>query len=204
MEDSHSLTRANRFKYLGVTFSSDLSWSLHISNVCKKTRTHIGMLYRNFYKFAVTSTLLNLYKSLIRPLTEYACVVWAPHLSKDIQALENTQKFALRVCLKDFRANYDLLLSRSGFPLLSARRELLKLCMLFNILSGRAVFPGLPVSRRTLPYPSRLPNSIQLTTLPAKTNSLKYSFFPSSVIAWNSLNFDVASKNSLLSFKRAL
>ena len=56
--DSHSLIRANHYKYLGVTFSSDLSWSLHIANVCKRTRMHIGLIYRNFYQFADSSTLL--------------------------------------------------------------------------------------------------------------------------------------------------
>ena len=37
--------------------------------------------------------------SLVRPQTEYACAVWDPHLSKDVQALEGMQKFGLRVCL---------------------------------------------------------------------------------------------------------
>ena len=33
-----------------------------------------------------------------------------------ILALENTQKFALRVCLKDWRADYDLLLDQAHLP----------------------------------------------------------------------------------------
>ena len=47
--DTHSLTRAHHHKYLGVTLTSDLSWSLHITNICKKTRKQTGLLYRNFY-----------------------------------------------------------------------------------------------------------------------------------------------------------
>ena len=153
--DSHFHTRSSHYKYLGVTFSSNLSWSLHISNICKKTRKHIGMLYRNFYRFADSQTLLKLYTLLVRPHTEYACAVLDPHLSKDILAVENTQRFALRVCHKDWRASYESLLSRCGIPHLSTRRNFLKLCWLFNIFSGRIVLPCSPSSRRYSLYPNR-------------------------------------------------
>ena len=135
------------------------------------------MLYRNFYRFADSQTLLKLYTSLVRPHTEYTCAVWDSHLSKDILAVENTQRFALRICLKNWRASYDSLLSRCGIPCLSTRRNFLKLCWLFNIFSGRIVLPCSPLSRRCSLYPNRYPNSIQLTTLHTRTNSFKYSFF---------------------------
>ena len=47
-----------------------------------------------------SATLFKLYKALIRPLLEYAGVVWDPYLVKDIVAVENVQKFALRACSK--------------------------------------------------------------------------------------------------------
>jgi len=84
--------------YLGLNFYTDLSWSQHVGLVCKKTRKLLGMLYRNFYQFTSSHILVKLYKSLIRPHIEYTCSVWDPHLKKDIQALENVQKFALRIC----------------------------------------------------------------------------------------------------------
>ena len=63
--DSHALNKRDHYKYLGVNFSSDLTWSYHINTICKKTRKLIGLLYRNFYQFSNPSTLLKLYKSLI-------------------------------------------------------------------------------------------------------------------------------------------
>ena len=202
--DSHPLTRCYRYKYLGVTFSSDLSWSLHISNVCKRTRKHIGMLYRNFYRFADSPTLLKLYILLVRPHTEYACILWDPHLAKDILAVEKPQKFALRVCCKDWQANYDLLLSRCGISHLSSRRQFLTLCMLFNIFKDLIAYPCSPLSRRISPYPNNLPNPSQLATIHARLNIFKYSFFPSAIVAWNSLDFDTSNIHTLLSFKHAL
>ena len=203
--DTHSLTRAHHHKYLGVTLTSDLSWSLHITNICKKTRKQTGLLYRNFYRFADPSIMLKLYTSLVRPHTEYASITWDPHhLSKDILALENTQKFALSVCLKNWRADYDLLLDQAHLPRLSSRRKFLKLCLLYNIFTGKVIYHDSPLVRWSSPYPNRLQNSLQLSPLYARTDYFKYSFFPSSIEAWNSLHFDVASKNTLLSFKHAL
>ena len=204
--DTHSLTRAHHHKYLGVTLTSDLSWSLHITNICKKTRKQTGLLYRNFYRFADPSIMLKLYTSLVRLHTEYASIIWDAHLSKDILALENTQKFALRVCLKNWRADYDLLLDQAHLPRLSSRRKFLKLCLLYTIFSqGRLsiMTPRLLGGLHPILTDSKtLCNS--LLYMPELTDYFKYSFFPSSIETWNSLHFDVASKNTLLSFKHAL
>ena len=113
-------------------------------------------------------------------------------------------QFALRVCCKDWQANYDLLLSRCGISRLSSRRQFLKLCMLFNIFKDLIAYPCSPLSRRISPYPNRLPNPSQLATIHARLNIFKYSFFPSAIVAWNSLDFDTSNIHTLLSFKHAL
>ena len=74
---------------MGILLSEDLSWSPHINAICSKARQVLGLLYRRFYNFSNTDTLVQLYTSLVRPHLEYACPVWVPHLTKDIQALES-------------------------------------------------------------------------------------------------------------------
>ena len=133
--------------YLGLNFYTDLSWSQHVGLVCKKTRKLLGMLYRNFYQFTSSHILVKLYKSLIRPHIEYTCSVWDPHLKKDIQALENVQKFALRICSKSWSSDYDTLRDTLSISTLSNQREALKL---FNILAGRVIYPSCLI---TLPIP---------------------------------------------------
>ena len=103
-------------KYLGISITSSLSWSQHISNVHSKARKLIGILFRKFYKNAQSSTLLQLYKSFIRPHMEYCSPVWDPHLTKDTMLLENAQKFSLRVCLKDWSSSYEELLCKANLP----------------------------------------------------------------------------------------
>ena len=105
-----------------------------------------------------SATLLELYKALIRPHIEYAGVVWDPYLVKDIVAVKNVQKFALRACSKQWNSSYDVLLNALTVPTLSSRRKTQKLCTLFSILTGKLSSPHCPTPRNT-PYSSRHLNS---------------------------------------------
>ena len=77
----------------------DLPWSPHITNCCNKTRrlTRILYIYRRFYRYTNSPSLLRLYKSfIIDPMhLDYAFIVWNPHLKGEIESVENVQKFAL-------------------------------------------------------------------------------------------------------------
>ena len=75
---SHQIDKVESFKYLGLLFTSDLSWSKHITSVCNKARRLLGLLYRRFYQQSEPETLLKLYMSLVRPHLEYASQVWSP------------------------------------------------------------------------------------------------------------------------------
>ena len=78
--------------------SRDLSWSNHVDVIVNKANKALGLLKR-----AVDSKnkeiFSMLYKSLVRPILEYACPVWSPHLAKDILAIEKVQRRASRIAL---------------------------------------------------------------------------------------------------------
>ena len=54
--------------------------------------------------------LVKLYTVMVRPLLEYAAPVWDPYQQSLIAALERVQKMALRICAKNWSANYEDLL----------------------------------------------------------------------------------------------
>ena len=145
--DSRALTACS-------SLTTDLMWSTHIANICTKTRKLIGILYRRFYKYSSCTTLLKLYISFIRPHAEYAAAAWDPFLRKDIDLIEDVQKYGLKVCLKSWSANYSELLERSHLPTLQARRREAKLCHLYKIVNKETFFPDAPTLSRTLSYPS--------------------------------------------------
>ena len=128
------LETVDTFQYLGLLISSDLSWTNHIENICSKARKLLGLLYRRYYRFSDQNTLLQLYTSLVRPHFEYAAPVWDPHLQRNIQLLERTQKFACRMCTKAWDTGYEELLETLNLPSLSNRRLFLKLCTVFKII----------------------------------------------------------------------
>ena len=126
------LQRVDTYKYLGLLVSSDLSWSDHVSSICSKARNLLGMLYRRFYAHSNSDALFHLYQSLVRPHMEYASLVWSPYRIGEIKALEDVQKFALRICRKTWDQSYQSLLELFQIPTLEDRRIYLDLCTMFD------------------------------------------------------------------------
>jgi len=133
------LEEVESFKYLGLLFTTDLSWTTHITSICAKAKQILAMLYRQFYQQSQSGTLLKLYTSLVRPHLEYA---WNPYKSKDITMLESVQKFGCKVCTKQWDTGYDQLLQLLDLPTLARRRLYLDLSTMYKIAcSWFSLFP---------------------------------------------------------------
>ena len=103
------LQKVDTFRYLGVLLSQDMSWSPHVRATCSKAKKVLGLLYRKFYRCSNRNdTLIQLYMSLVRPHLEYACLVWAPHMAKDIHAIENVQ---IKILMQNGHSQLELSLS---------------------------------------------------------------------------------------------
>ena len=121
-----------RWIAINVTLTSDLTWLHHISNITAKFRRLVGLLCRQFYKWSSPATLSSLYGSLVRPHLEHAAPAWNPYLAMDINSLESVQRFALKVCLKQWNTPYCQLLNQSRLSDLSTCRKHLSLCYFYN------------------------------------------------------------------------
>lgn len=89
--DGCHLTRKMEYKYLGLHFTHNMSWSKHIDITYNKALKRLGYLQR-VLRVAPKETKLLTFKTLVRPLLEYGCVVWNPHKASDIAKLESIQK----------------------------------------------------------------------------------------------------------------
>ena len=165
-----------------------ISWSEHIKQLCSKVRKLIGMLYRQFYTWADTSTLITIYLTCIRPHLEYATHLWDPYNKKYIELLESVQKFACKVCHKCWDMDYQNLLHCLDIPPLSVRRRyLIKLITMFNIVNGQSFFPPGIFEPQSPSYNSRHSSSQNVCRPRSHTNYLQSSYVPSVIFAWNNL-----------------
>lgn len=80
------LSSVNRYKYLGLIITSDLRWNEHVTFIEKKAMKKLGYLKRSLRQSTQEIKILA-YKTYIRPLLEYACLVWDPYTKKNIDTL---------------------------------------------------------------------------------------------------------------------
>ena len=164
----------------------------------------LGILYRQFSNSTKESAMVKLYLSQIRPVLEYGAEVWHPYLSKDTEALENVQKFALRICSNNWQANYHDLLEHFKLPTLENRRLYLSLCSFFKIIQKITYYPPALM-------PSRLSSSVLRSSNPknffipfSKTYQSSNSFMIRTIKLWNNLPLEAKLCSDLKSFKNVI
>ena len=90
-----TLKVSTKATYLGIVMSNDLSWEHQVIAATNKSSSVLGMLRRQLRE-TNSRTRLTLYKSLIRPVLDYASTAWSPHHIKHKKSLEQVQRRAVR------------------------------------------------------------------------------------------------------------
>ena len=130
--------------------SSDLSWSEHVIVTVNKTNEILGLVHRTVGS-SNPDAFSTLYKSLVRPVLEYAPPAWKPFLAKDALALERVQRRASRLALGQKRGEmeFENRLRKLKWPTLETRRLFLSLVECYKIVFGLNKLKG-PCSPRRL------------------------------------------------------
>jgi len=85
--------RVTVFKLLGVHVASDLKWSQHVDAITSKAAARLHFLKQLKRSGAGQEDLLCFYRTVIRPVLEYACPVWHSSLTTmQTKALESVQR----------------------------------------------------------------------------------------------------------------
>ena len=181
--DSSPIKEVSHSKYLGVIIDNKLSWNPHIQHITTKATQVNPFLYRNLPQ-CPTSVKSTCYKSMVRPIIEYASSVWDSHTTINIQKLESIQKRAARFCFNNFSkyCSVSSLHQHLVSPHYSLEERKAKLVILYKLINGILciptdnLFPIYPVLR-----------SGYYKQLSTRNDSYKFSFFPSTIKLWNSL-----------------
>jgi hypothetical protein len=198
-----SLKEAGSHIHLGLTFDDRMSWHLHVDNICKKTSSRIFGL-RLIKNLVPRKTLINLYKSIIRPLVEYSCAVFDNISIVDSLRLEKLQRTAAIICTGAYSlTSTDLLLKDLGWDRLSIRRKYYRMTLMYKITHDlvpnylKRLLP--PTNQNRTRYSLR--NVQNYTLIRSNTSYHAKSFLPATIRDWNLLPLDIRNSNSITIFK---
>ena len=126
--------------HLGVVLCNNLSWRAHIFKIYEKASKRLNIL--KGIKFKVDrSTLRKLYKSLVRPLMEYADVLWDACIygctDSESDLLEHVQYEAAKIVTGAMKGtSKQRLMQEIGWEDLKTRRAIHKLLLYFKIVNN--------------------------------------------------------------------
>ena len=189
---------------LGIVISNDLKWRHHIDHLYKQASFCCYQIFkctrsRNIF------TLLQLYKTYIRPKLEYCTTVWSPYLVQDISKIESIQrsftKFAFIRCGIQFDS-YNDRLRKINLKTLEERRLIFDLILVFKIINGLSDlhFDDYFIFNTTTYNLRRHP--LQISNVKTNfNNQWQNCFFTRVINIWNMLPENVATAHTFEIFK---
>ena len=179
-------------------------WNQHITNICSKANRTLGFLKRNL-NISAKSVKENAYRSLVRPLVEYASPVWDPYNQNNIQKIEMVQRRGARYVNNQHSSltSVDSMMEDLKWRSLEDRRRDARLVLMYKIENNLVAVQKegrlIPSNRRSRHIHDK---SYQIPA--TKQDYRKYSFFPRTIREWNSLPPGIVSCKSVEAFKSSL
>ena len=167
-----------------------------------KVNSTLAVLKRNV-KVPSKEVKAAAYTALVRPHLEYASSVWDPPAEASrktkglAEKLEMVQRRSARWVFSKYRYGPNTtgpseMISQLGWPLLTTRRYVARLCMLFKMHNGLVLTK---YSSLLVPHPYDLHSHHPFALLSLDRSPLKLyysnSFFPHTIMQWNALDASV-------------
>lgn len=203
MFNNTQLTYVENHKHLGITFNQNGSWHNHISNITLSASKILGSMRLLKYKLR-RDTLNQIYISYLRPILEYASIIWDNCTVYEKESLEKIQYEAARIVSGLTRSvSINNLLREIGWVSLSDRRKIQKYMLMYkhskNLLPHylTELFPS--TVERSTQY--NLRNRDDYVVPPRRTEIYSRSVIPSCINLWNDLDASIRESISLKTFK---
>lgn len=102
------INRVFTFKDLGITFTSDLSFSKHIDGCISKANSMLGFIKRFSRDFHDPYVIKTLYLAFVRSQLEYGAIIWDPIYANYSNRIESCQKRFLMYALRRLPRDADM------------------------------------------------------------------------------------------------
>lgn len=190
--------------YLGVSVTDDLSWGDHIEKTVNKSNRTLGFLRRNFRDCTHTVKEAT-YKTMVRPIIEYASPVWDPTSQKYTSEIEKVQRRAARYVFNSYTDRspgcVTNMLTTLQWEPLAERRLNDRLTLLYKINNN---IVNINKSQFYTASDSRTRGTQRLFQERTSHPVLYNSYFPRTMRQWNKLNSKTTAAPSLESFQAGL
>ena len=182
--NNKSLSIVKEMKDLGVYFTTNLNFSLHISKIVKKSYQMLGFMKRVTRGFTDKRTFNTLYNSLVRSRLDYCCQVWSPTGQTAINKLESVQKRYLKyLCYKQrvmyYNYDYPTVCSLFNFTTLKSRRECSDFVFLNKMFQNKVNCPYL-ISQVQISVPVKRTRFVSTRRFLAQQDEPKPTFYSES------------------------
>ena len=170
-------------KHLGITFSCNGQWHIHIETIQKGAYKILGIIRKLKYSFS-RQALNQMYVSYVRPLLEYSSIVWDGCTEQHKTAFERLQNEAARIvtCLTRSTSIVNLY-KECGWDSLADRKYFQKMCLMYkcsNNLVPDYISDIIPPRVADISnYPLR--NRDNFSNIYNRTETARISCIPSSV-----------------------
>jgi len=189
-------------KDLGVLFDSKLNFSGHVQTACKKANSRVGIVKRTFMELP-PKPATTLFKSLVRPIVEYAQTVAHPLYKKEEDCLEKVQRRATKQIKGMKEKTYEERLKELKLPTLKYRRRRADMLQTFRIMHGVDDIEPERIFQRDREGRTR-GHSMKLKKARVRTSGRTKTFSQRVVDSWNALPEEVVSSKDVNTFKNRL
>ena len=138
--DGQLVEEVPKEKDLGIVFTKEFKVAENCNEAHSKANRMLGLISRTI-KYQNPVTLLNLYKSLVRPHLNYCSVVWNPHYLKDVHLLERVQHRFTGLFPDPRSLPHKERFDKLGLWSLEARRNRADLIEVFKMIKGLSATP---------------------------------------------------------------
>lgn len=185
---------------LGVIVNSDFKFGEQCIAAERKAQKVLGYVKRLF-THRNRRVVMTLYKTLVRPLLEYACQFWSPTYRRDVDRLERVQMRATRLVPELRHYGYERRLVALDLMTLEQRRLRGQLIETYKIMRGHSTLDPTVFSLSQNPTRN---HGYKLVNPRFRTNKYRDLMTVKVCALWNSLPSEVVNAPSVEGFKRRL